>query len=201
MKRAFVLAVLFALAMVAASARADYPKPSMYPISWELKFEHSMPKRIVVNLPGGPRAYYYLVYTVTNSSDQEQMFFPVMEMLTEDGRVIRSDKNVPLKVFDLIKARESKQFLEQFPQIEGSVRLGEDQARDGVAIWSEPTPEMGRFSIFIGGLSGEATTIKGPDGKPMTLRKTLELNYLVRGDEVYPGEDEVNEEASRWVMR
>jgi hypothetical protein len=33
------------------------------------------------------------------------------------------------------------------------------------------------------------------------LRKTLQLNYLVRGDDVYPGEDEVNENPQEWVMR
>jgi hypothetical protein len=167
-----------------------------------LKFEHAMPKRIVVDVPGvGPQAYYYLTYTVINNTNQEQMFFPVLEMFTEDGRVIRSDKNVPLKVFQTIKSREGKKFLEQFPTIEGPVRLGEDQARDGVAIWLEPMPRMGRFSVFVGGLSGEAATIKGPDGKDQILRKTLELNYHIRGDEVYPGEDEVNEHPSRWVMR
>ena len=43
--------------------------------------------------------------------------------------------------------------------------------------------------------------VKGPDGKPVILRKTLQLNYLVRGDDVYPGEDEVNENPEVWVMR
>jgi hypothetical protein len=33
------------------------------------------------------------------------------------------------------------------------------------------------------------------------LRKTLQLNYWIKGDEVYPGEDEVNQTAEVWVMR
>ena len=33
------------------------------------------------------------------------------------------------------------------------------------------------------------------------LRKTLQLNYFIRGDEVYPGEDEVNKDSEEWVMR
>ena len=87
--------------------------------------------------------------------------------------------------------------------------IGEDQTKDGVAIWKEPTPRMGRFSIYIQGLSGEAVTLKDdqgnevktPDGKPVILRKTLQLNYFIRGDEVYPGEDDVNDLPEQWVMR
>ena len=33
------------------------------------------------------------------------------------------------------------------------------------------------------------------------LRKTLQLNFYIRGDEVYPGEDEVNKEGESWIMR
>ena len=29
------------------------------------------------------------------------------------------------------------------------------QARDSVAVWEEPDPDMGTFRIFVGGLSGE----------------------------------------------
>ena len=93
--------------------------------------------------------------------------------------------------------------------IGGSLRIGPDQARDGVAIWAEPAAELGSFSIFVGGLSGEfaflkdasGAEVKTADGKPIILRKTLQLNYLIRGDEVYPGEDAVNENAETWVMR
>jgi len=56
-------------AFAVCTARADYPKPSPYPISWELNFEHSKPKRIVVDVPGqsAPKAYWYMTYTVTNN--------------------------------------------------------------------------------------------------------------------------------------
>ena len=60
---------------------------------------------------------------------------------------------------------------------------------------------MGAFSIFVQGLSGETARTKGPDGKDVTLRKTLQLNYLIRGDEIYKGEDQVNENPVQWVMR
>jgi len=207
-----ICAVLaFIIAFPQTAVRAEHPKPSVYPISWELKFTHRLPQRIVVQAPGDTlaRAYWYVTYSVTNDTEQEQAFLPVFEMLSDDGRLMRSDMNVPVAVFNTIKAREKKELLEPFTRIAGELRLGEDQARDGVAIFPEPTTRMGRFSIFVSGLSGEATAlkddqgnvIKDKDGNPTILRKTLRLNYHVRGDEVYPGEDEVNENTQEWVMR
>src|SRR4051794_3567973 len=138
-------------------SRAEYPTPSVYPISWQLDFDHDLPKRVVVDVPGEgpPRAYWYMTYTVTNNTDQERTFLPIFELLTNDGKVIRSDNKIALKVFNTIKAREGKKLLEEGTQIGGAIRLGETQAKDGVAIWREPDPEMGQFSIFVGGLSGE----------------------------------------------
>ena len=188
----------------------SFPKPSPFPITWEFDFRHAPIKRIVVDVPGGaPQAFWYLTYTVTNKTDQPRTFLPVFEMVTEDGKVIRSDRNLPYKVFTEIKAREKNRFLEHFTQIGGEVRIGEDEARDGVAIWKEPNPEMGSFSVFLTGLSGEAVRLKDAEGKdvkdakgqPIILRKTLQMNYFVRGDEVYPGQDEVNTRPEAWVMR
>ncbi len=211
MKHLFLAIALVLLGFSSALLGADYPIPSPYPKSWELKFEHGIPRRIVVEVSGTsvPQAYWYMTYTVTNNTDKEQMFLPVFEMLSGDGKMVRSDKNIPAKVFDAVKAQEKKPFLQPFPTVTGQIRLGEDEARDGVAIWPEPSSRMGQFSIFVGGLSGEAVAladasgqpVKDAQGQPVILRKTLQLNFIVRGDEVYPGEDEVNENPQEWVMR
>src|SRR6266550_8391754 len=128
--------VIIALTFCIVS-RADYPKPSPYPISWELKFDHSIPKRIVVRVPGQltPQAYWYLSYTVTNETDQERLFLPVFEMMTEDGKIPRSDNNIPPQVFQAIKAQEGNRLLLPALQVAGQLRLGPDQAKDGVAVW------------------------------------------------------------------
>jgi hypothetical protein len=155
------------------------------------------------------RAYWYIAYTVTNNSDKEQWFVPIFEMLTKEGTVIRSDRNIPAKVFETIKGQEKKKYMEPYPQIAGELRLGEDQARDSVAIWPETSTRMGQFSVFVGGLSGEiqkvqdssGQDVKDPEGNPVILRKTLQLNFHIRGDEVFPGEDKVDQNPKEWVMR
>ena len=225
----FVVAPLlclgFCLTAVPTARAADYPEPSPYPISWELGFQHDTPKRVVVKVPGkGNRAYWYMTYTVSNKTDEDRMFLPVFEMVTKDGTVHRSNnKDVPPHVFDEIKRRERAKypFLEPHGKVVGVLRVGDDQAKDGVAIWAEPMAEMGNFAIYVSGLSGEIVTMKMVNGVPVKvkpettaidlkgvaekdiihLRKSLQLNYVIYGDEVYPGLDEVNVRPEAWVMR
>lgn len=192
---------------VAQEARSEaseqpYPTPSVYPISWQFEFEHSEPKRVVIEAPGqpNPEAYWYITYRITNNTDQERIFLPVFELMTEDGRLSRSDRNIPPGVFETIKGRERNEFLQTQAQIGGQLRLGEDQAKDGVAIWKEPMPEMGQFTIFVSGLSGESATTKIGD-QEFRLRKTLKLDYLVRGDEIQPHRDVVTPQGEEWIMR
>ncbi|MDB5173541.1 MAG: hypothetical protein JWN51_2314 [Phycisphaerales bacterium] len=214
---ALLVGITFLL-LVAGQARAKkYPEPSILPPdqqtprTWQLKFRHGVPKRIAVAVAGQktPTAYWYITYTVVNESGEEQTFLPQFEMVTQDGKIHRSDQNIALEVFQAIKKREANEMLKSATDISGRLHQGEDQAQDGVAIWEEPMARMGSFSIYVGGLSGEFAEMKTDDGKPMLdaekkpviLRKTLELNYIIWGDEVKPEKDDVHDRAERWIMR
>jgi hypothetical protein len=222
----FVLAALFFSTAPRAQAAPDFPTPSPYPVAWELKFEHGTPHRIAVDVTDStmPRAYWYMTYTVTNEGDKEQRFYPQIDLLTADGNVLHSDERTPKQVFEEIRLAVHNKFLEPYTSISGPIRLGPAEARDGVAVWPETQPRMEHFSVFITGLSGEAVIMKMIDGKltkvdqPQDmyspdkeddllkngltiLRKTLQLNFFIRGDEVYPGEDQVNKDGEEWIMR
>ena len=190
-----MLGLLLGLSLFAGMAVAEQP--------YEFKFSQGLPKRIVVNVPGknNPQAYWYLTYTVTNNTGLERMFLPVFEMVSDDGKITRSDKNVPTVVVEAIRQSEGNKFLKSSLDVAGEFRLGLDESKFGAAVWPEPLLQMGRFSILVGGINSEYAKATGPDGKEITLRKTLELNFLVRGDDVYPGEDEVNHKALEWIMR
>jgi hypothetical protein len=199
------------LGTLAAPQLDAAPEPSKFPISWELHFRHGEPRRIVIEVPGerDPRAFWYLPYTVKNLTDKEQQFLPVFTLLTKSGKLIRSDVGVPKIVFDTIKKQSRNELLQTHLQIAGTINVGEDQAKDGVAIWEEPEAEMGSFTIFVAGLSGESTILRGEDGqplldpagKPIILFKTLSLDYTLSGDEVYAGIDPLSKTNQRWVMR
>jgi hypothetical protein len=208
-----VAAVPFALAV------PDFPVPSPYPISWELDFTHGLPKRLAVDVPGSatPKGFWYMTYKVTNNGTKERMFFPEVELVTDDGKVHRADQHISKRVYDEIRGAERNPRLESFVTLDGPVRLGPAEAREGVVVWPETNLRMGHFSVFFAGLSGEAVTLKkGADGKfvkttdstdmkdpsaLIVLHKTKQLNFFIRGDEVYPGEDEVNVDGEEWVMR
>jgi hypothetical protein len=213
---ATVLGLLTAVVLPARAA--DYPEPSPYPIAWEFTFEHKEPKRIVVAVPGSasPKAYWYMPYTVTNDGDETHDFIPQFELMTEDGKLVRARKDVPKAVMDRIQSIEQNNLMVPPTRVGGDLQPGVDQARDSVAVWEEPDPDMGTFKIYVGGLSGEFVELKNSKGEVMKsakgetviLRKTLQLTYSVNGDEVYPGEDVVREGEGRigknakvWVMR
>jgi hypothetical protein len=203
-----------------------FPEPSLYPKEWEFKFEHKMPKRIVVDDPksGKRNAYWYMTYTVTNPTEKPIEFTPSFQLLSQNSKSfepVRSDLGIPTVVFQTIFNREGNKFLESARKIQGTLNPGVEQARDGVAIWPEPQTRMGRFEIFVGGLSGEyaimkkqggrfvqidlkkaAEELKGvPESDRITLRKTLQLSFHIPGDEIRPGEDPVMKKGQKWVMR
>jgi hypothetical protein len=232
MSRRYFLPSLLTAGLVVAitrptSAAPDFPVPNAYPLSWELKFSHGIPKRIAVDVPGQPpKGYWYMTYTVTNEGDKEQNFYPKFDILTDDGKVHQSDQKIPRQVFDKIKSDIGNKLLEPYTSNNGPIRLGPAEAHDGVAIWPETVKRMEHFTVFCTGLCGEAVIEKEVDGKltkvdqPADIynadpekekelldhglkifRKTLQMNFFIRGDEVYPGEDEVNQDAEEWVMR
>lgn len=222
MKRQLLLpcvALAAALICLASGSRVEaYPKPSVNRVAWELEFAHGVPNRITVQVPGAaaPAAYWYVTFTVTNKTNDEQQFLPIFEMVDDRGNVHRSDQNIPKEVFEAIKKREAKKLMEPLAKVTGRLLVGPDQARDSVAIWPEPLDRMGSFSIFVSGLSGEAVWFKDGKETPLNkadwvatkqadagevLRKTLQLDIQVPGDEFYAGRDKVLQKDERWVMR
>ena len=193
-------------AMLATPTPATaFPQPSFAPVAWELDFENRTPARIEV----GGEAYWYLPYTVTNNTDEARLFLPDVEMVTREGDVLRAGDNIPLSVFNAIKGRVRSLPLIPPQEVAGRILVGRDQAKSSVAIWREPTTEMGTFDIYVGGLSGEVVRLTDregneltdADGVPILVRKTKRLTYRVRGDDIADGRDSIARVREEWVMR
>jgi hypothetical protein len=202
---------------------APFPEPSPFPTTWELKFKHSLPKRIVVQLPNQkfPTAYWYFTYTVINRGEKEADFEPEFDLMTDDRKVYRGNRAIPSEIFEDIKKREGNALLMSPRKVSGIINTGEEQARESVAIWEEPMRKMGSFSVFVAGLSGESMTMKKVGDKYLAvdpakaavelkdvkeedrliLRKQLHLRFTVLGDERNTGQDPVTEKPEKWVMR
>ena len=217
---AVALILSMALPLLAGDDSPDaYPKPSPFPVSWELKFAHSTPRRMTIVLPGDtqPTAYWYFVYSVLNQSDQaanydpnqdkERIFYPDFVMRTQDGKLLEGNDGIHPAVFDAIKAYERNPNLEDPTQMGGKILLGQDQMRQSVAIWAEPMRRMGSFQIFVSGLWGETAVAKDSDGNPIKdangndilLHKTLMMSYHVDGDATHYSP--VRKVVEQFVMR
>jgi hypothetical protein len=202
---------------------ARHPEPAAFPVSWDLKFRSAPPKRIVVKSGSSkyPVAYWYITYTVSNLGEKEQDFQPEFDLIASDGKVYAGNRAIPGDVFDAIKRQEGNDLLISPRKVAGMINVGPEQGRDSVAIWEEPMRQMGTFSIYVAGLSGEMVTMKKVGDKfvavdrnreaeelkdvkeadRLTLRKQLQLTYQVVGDENNAGKDPVMKKGEKYVMR
>lgn len=204
-------------------------EPAMTPVSWEFELKHLPPRRIDVPIEGGEgvETYWYLVYTVTNKSGSTQRFFPQFQLVTEDLKVVDTDTGISAKVFEAIRERHkvTHKYLVHPTQAIGDLAVGDDNARESVAIWRGVDADSNNFSIFCAGLSGESQMVRNPafqESKPETakapaasgrereivvnpknfvLRKTLELKFE------WPGSQDARERTvptlarEKWIMR
>lgn len=205
------------------------PMPSLTPISWEFDFRYQPPQRIEMQLPGhdSPDVYWYMVYTVTNTSGTTQRFMPTFQLVTEELRVIDTDSGINPVVFEAIRDRHSTthKYLVHPTQAIGDLAVGDDNARESVAIWRATDVNVNNFSIYAAGLCGEAQLLRNPaydakqpetrriagsDGverdvvvnpKHFVIRKTLELRYEWPGSEAARETSRPRLASAKWIMR
>jgi len=211
-----------------AAPRADEgPMPAAHPISWELRFEYLAPRRIEVQTAGSdhPVVFWYMVYTAINTSNTTRRFHPTFQLVTEDLRVFNTDSGISPIVFDAIRERHKLTHpdLVHPTQAIGDLRRGQGYARQSVAIWRDVDIRGNHFIIYVAGLSGEARIVANPTYQPtepqaaaadskdssaladnpkyFTLRKTLEIRYLLSGSPASRRSADPVRESTRWIMR
>ena len=191
---------LVAVTLLAAPALTA-PKPSVISTSWELDFKYDDPKVVAIQIPGepAPRVFWFMHYTVTNQTGQDRVFVPQFTIATETGQVIEADKKVPSYIFEYLKKLLNIPLLKDATGMTGKLAQGQDNAKEGLAIWSDIDPAAGSMRIFIGSICGETAEIKLPapitvtemdtQGRPrqvvkekIVLTKTLQLDYSVPGE-------------------
>jgi len=198
------------------------------PVSWEIELKFLDPRRIQVQLPGQsePEVYWYLVYTAINRSQATQRFYPQFQLVTEDLTVFDTDVGIDRRVFEAIRERHkvTHPFLVSPTEAIGELKVGEDNARESVAIWRNVKMSGNTLAIYVAGLSGETHLLRNPAYDParpetvrlevnglerevtvnprfFVLRKTLELRYRLPGSEAARQTVDPLRESVRWIMR
>ncbi len=221
MRRVVVLTLAACFIVAALSPLAvSAPEPKVVPADWEIKFTCEAPQPIILRLPGEeqPRVFWYMLYTVTNQTGQDRIYVPNFVLYTDSGQILRGAESVSPSVFQAIQLRHHAPLLDDVSAMTGLLRQGEDNAKDGVAIFTDIDGAARAFDVFVGGLTGELVREKLPtpvkvtepdnDGKTQTiikdeivLRKTLLLHYRMPDDASLRNGKPAIADGSGWVMR
>jgi hypothetical protein len=205
--RTFIVFMLFAVVCGAAPEPAVVQGPGLWTAN--VQFE---PLRQFMYQPTEqvkPRRFWYTILTISNDTDQDIDFYPQCDLMTDTFQILPAGKLVPVEVFELIKARHASQYplLESLRQVDNRILQGEDNARDVAIIWSDFDPLAKNVKLFISGLSNETALVRLPAAdasvpeKTAFLRKTLELNFHLKGDAVWRSDKDIAFKGKTWVMR
>ena len=191
------------LIVIAAGRLGAFPEPALVNPSWQFDITCKLPRTIgVEGLNGRTSWYWYLPFKIVNRSKSEQLFVPETTIATDQGDIITAGKGVPPDVFPAIKQLLGNPLLEHPLQVSGRILIGEDHAKESVAIWPVFASDVDEMSVFITGLSGETQTIKHPvSGEVIPLRKTLRLVYQTPGTGTDPQRQPIVIRTQDWVMR
>ncbi|MHC4563186.1 MAG: hypothetical protein ACYS8X_10495 [Planctomycetota bacterium] len=221
MKRFAILMLAVSTLAVAWAYAGNAPKPSSMPITWELSFKRlDVVRPIRVVLPGEKQAktFWYLRYRIINDTGDDRTFVPSFDLCTNTGQLFTAKTTVPRILFDKIKQLHNQPLLQTQTAVTGKILQGEDNAKDGVAIWPDFDHSAGSLDVFVGGLSGEKKVVKLPKpikvemsdgaGKTTTvtvdeivLTKTLQLTYEVPGEAGARFNTPAKLANTQWVMR
>lgn len=197
------------LILLTAAPLWAYPEPAVVQNAkqWTLTVEYSQPEQLMLRMDNQTLRFWYIVLTVTNNSDFDEVsFYPACELMTDTFRIIPADKGVPKVVFETIRLQTQGRypFLESLDFVDHRVFKGPDNTRDFAIIWPDFDPAAKEISLFIGGLSNETailSTASSEQTEPTVLQKTLRLKYAIGGDEKLRQNAVLQEIASDWVMR
>jgi hypothetical protein len=212
MKRFFY--VIFGILAIIACACLAAPEPAIVPAPglWTLEVEYTNPQQII--WPQGPDKkpinFWYTIITLTNNTGNDVDFYPKCDLMTDSFQIIPAGKFVSTALFEQIKKRHKNRypFLELLNNAGTKILQGQDNTRDIAVIWPDFDAKASSVKLFITGLSNETAVVNSPISKDemgmparIFLRKTLELNYSVRGDQNLRSPVSFVFQGKRWIMR
>jgi len=181
-----VLGAVFAALSASIGPSFAAPQPNPVPTRWEFEFEPGPLRLTVVETEEGPQPFLYLTYRVANYTDRDRIFAPSFEMMTDEGTLRRSGRDVPRSVTRAIIDRLENPLLEDQLSIVDTLRRGRENAKFGVVVWPVEDFQIDEATVFAAGFSGESTSYftTDPETGQRTrhlLRKTRVLRYDLPG--------------------
>jgi hypothetical protein len=152
--------------------------------------------------PDNGKHYWYMTYDVVNNTGQDQRFAPRIELVVDDGRIVRQGEGVSSDVTKALKAFLGNELLEDQFEILGMVLQGKQHAKTGLVVFAAEDLDPTELTVMVQGLSRETEKQPHPKtGEPVTLRKTARLDYLVAGDPIPSGTVTFPLVTRDWIFR
>ena len=102
----------------ASMSQAGPPRPSPFPVRWELDFAAG-PLRLFVH-PADGSSWWYFTYRVTNRTGRDQVWAPELVLFTDAGEILDAGNGVPTRVTESIRGLLRDELLETQSEIIGS---------------------------------------------------------------------------------
>ena len=164
----------------AAKSGAVRKPASRSEAAWTLDYEAG-PMRLYRDETTGD-AYWYATFTIINRSGKDRHIAPRWELLDEQGRVSLEGRGVPSEVTRAVMRLLHDPQLQESSAVVGDIAQGSENGKAGVVIFPAG-PEVRRFSLLVSGISSDRDSLKDPTtGKPITVQKTMRLDYQVPGE-------------------
>lgn len=196
-----------ALAQSSNQPQAVVPEPDPVPRRWQLDFTPGALRTVTLTLADGSvRSFAYMTYKVVNNTGQDLLFAPSLELSTDEGSLIRAGREVPAEATRRILESLQNPFLQDQISVVGPLLQGEENAREGLAVWLLPDVSVAELTVYIAGLSGETRAIETRDAKTgetnrTLLRKTMMIRYFGPGEVDPASGNEISRADDRWILR
>jgi len=152
--------------------------------------------------PETGKHYWYMTYDVVNNTGQDQRFAPRIELVVDDGRIVRQGDGVSSGVTKALKEFLGNELLEDQFEILGMVLQGKPHAKSGLVVFAAEDLEPTELTVMVQGLSRETEKKPNPKtGELVTLRKTARIDYLVPGDPMPSGTVTFPMVTREWIFR
>lgn len=187
--------------------QAVVPEPDPVPRRWQLDFTPGALRTVTLTMGDGTvRSFAYMTYKVVNNTGQDLLFAPSLEMSTDEGSLIRAGREVPADATRRILDSLQNPFLQDQISVVGPLLQGEENAREGLAVWLLPDVSVAEMTVYIAGLSGETRAIETKDSKTgetnrTLLRKTMMIKYFGPGEVDPASGNEIYRADDRWILR
>jgi hypothetical protein len=186
---------------------------------WTLDITYETPQPVIsYGKDGEKQVFWYVIYTVTNNTGADRQYVPSFLLFTNNGVLTRA--GVHPEIFKKVQQERAAKykFLENAADMVAvgntKIHMGADNARTGMAIFSEIDRAATKFTVFVEGLSGEYVerpdnrSLKKPEptrpvenDKVIRLRKTLALAYNFPGDKWWRNLDVPVFATKKWTWR